>query len=121
MRWVGVRLTADALPDNSDQKTSGAASRLVGVRKNWPTFLNHDLLSKWQSWLSRNIEKGIARYCGSLQRMGSTLRCVTAHPCAAAGELCLDLSNSCSPECTETDVLSVMASPQDHIFPMNLP
>ncbi|HAJ93201.1 MAG TPA: DUF4172 domain-containing protein [Gammaproteobacteria bacterium] len=42
-------ITSDTLPDNSDQKASGAASLLVDVRKNWQTSLTHDLLGKWQS------------------------------------------------------------------------
>ena len=42
-------ITSDTLPDNSDQKAAGAASLLVDVRKNWQTFLTHDLLGKWQS------------------------------------------------------------------------
>jgi Fic family protein len=42
-------ITSDTLPDNSDQKSAGAASLLVDVRKNWQTSLTHDRLGKWQS------------------------------------------------------------------------
>ncbi len=42
-------ITSDTLPENSDQKSAGAASLLVDVRKNWQTSLTHDLLGKWQS------------------------------------------------------------------------
>lgn len=42
-------ITSDTLPDNSDQKSAGAASLLVDVRNNWQTSLTHDLLGKWQS------------------------------------------------------------------------
>jgi len=36
-------MTSDTLPHNSDQKSAGAASLLVDVRKNWQTSLTHDL------------------------------------------------------------------------------
>jgi Fic family protein len=42
-------ITSDVLPDNSDQKSAGAASLLVDVRRNWQTSLTHDLLGNWQS------------------------------------------------------------------------
>jgi Fic family protein len=42
-------ITSDTLSDNPDQKAAGAASLLVGVRKNWQTPLTQDLLGKWQS------------------------------------------------------------------------
>ena len=42
-------ITSDTLPDNSDQKATGAALLLVDVRKNWQTPLTQDLLGKWQS------------------------------------------------------------------------
>ncbi len=42
-------ITSDSLPDNSDQKATGAASLLADVRKNWQTSLTHDLLGRWQS------------------------------------------------------------------------
>ena len=42
-------IASDTLPENTDQKAAGAASLLVGVRKNWQTPLTHELLGKWQS------------------------------------------------------------------------
>jgi len=42
-------ITSDTLPDNSDQKSAGAASLLVDVRQNWQTPLTRELLGKWQS------------------------------------------------------------------------
>jgi len=42
-------ITADTLPDSSDQKAAGAASLLVDVRRSWQSPLTHDLLGKWQS------------------------------------------------------------------------
>jgi Fic family protein len=42
-------IASDTLPENSDQKTAGAAMLLVDVRKNWQTPLTDDLLGKWQS------------------------------------------------------------------------
>jgi Fic family protein len=42
-------ITSDTLPENSDQKSAGAASLLVDIRKNWQTSLTHELLGKWQS------------------------------------------------------------------------
>lgn len=42
-------MASDTLPDNSDQKATGAAMLLVDVRKNWQAPLTHDLLGKWQS------------------------------------------------------------------------
>ena len=42
-------IASDTLPDNSDQKSAGAAMLLVDVRKNWQIPLTHDLLGKWQS------------------------------------------------------------------------
>ena len=48
-------ITSDVLPDNPDQKAAGAASLLVGIRKNWQTSLTHDLLGNWQSITHRLI------------------------------------------------------------------
>jgi len=42
-------ITSDTLPDTPDQKAAGAASLLVGVRKNWQAPLTHEQLGKWQS------------------------------------------------------------------------
>lgn len=42
-------ITSDTLPPNADQKTVGAASLLVDVRKNWQSPLTHELLGRWQS------------------------------------------------------------------------
>jgi hypothetical protein len=42
-------MTSDRLPDDSDQKSAGAAWWLVDVRKSWKTSLMHELLGKWQS------------------------------------------------------------------------
>jgi Fic family protein len=42
-------ITSDTLPKTSDQKAAGAASLLVGVRKNWWAPLTYELLGKWQS------------------------------------------------------------------------
>ncbi len=42
-------IASDMLPENTDQKSAGAASLLVDVRKKWQTPLTHELLGKWQS------------------------------------------------------------------------
>jgi len=42
-------ISSDTLPHNMDQKSAGAASLLVDVRKNWGLPLTDDLLGKWQS------------------------------------------------------------------------
>ncbi|EIJ33615.1 Fic family protein [Thiothrix nivea] len=42
-------ITADTLPDNADQKATGAALLLVDVRNTWQKPLTHDLLGQWQS------------------------------------------------------------------------
>ena len=42
-------IASDTLPDNTDQKASGAASLLMDVRKNWQAPLSQALLGKWQS------------------------------------------------------------------------
>lgn len=42
-------ITADTLPENTDQKAAGAASLLVDVRQNWQTPLTRELLGRWQS------------------------------------------------------------------------
>ena len=42
-------MTSDALSNNSDLTSAGAALLLLDVRKNWQTPLTHELLSNWQT------------------------------------------------------------------------
>lgn len=42
-------MASDTIPENTDQKSAGAACLLIDVRKNWNLPLSDDLLGKWQS------------------------------------------------------------------------
>lgn len=65
-------MTSNSLPNAVDQKSAGAASLLIDMRKNWALPLTHELLAKWQSMaapeqLYNPITRG--KYRNSLEPM----------------------------------------------------
>lgn len=42
-------ITEESIPENTDQKSAGAASLLISTRKNWSNPLSQQLLGEWQS------------------------------------------------------------------------